>query len=253
MAGHRVRDSRREQQAARRLCGQRETREHVARQVLRVGERDAVPAGGLGARRELAGQLRQRNRDRPDLERFGGGHRRIMARRPCPARSAPTPRCTTRSTATDPPLVFAHGAGGNTLIWFQQVPHFARTRARGDVRPPRLRPLDLRARPTSTRASSPTTCARSSTRQGIERAALVCQSMGGWTGLRTALEFPERVVGARALGYTGRCIHAEGARGVRAHRADRGAARESAARPRSRPISRRASRRSRCSTTRSAG
>jgi pimeloyl-ACP methyl ester carboxylesterase len=28
---------------------------------------------------------------------------------------------------------------------------------------------------------------------GIERAALVCQSMGGWTGLRAALQFPQRV------------------------------------------------------------
>ena len=24
-----------------------------------------------------------------------------------------------------PPVVFAHGAGGNTVIWWQQVPHFA--------------------------------------------------------------------------------------------------------------------------------
>ena len=24
-----------------------------------------------------------------------------------------------------PPLVFAHGAGGNTLVWWQQVPYFA--------------------------------------------------------------------------------------------------------------------------------
>jgi pimeloyl-ACP methyl ester carboxylesterase len=29
--------------------------------------------------------------------------------------------------------------------------------------------------------------------EGIERAALVCQSMGGWTGLPTALRNPERV------------------------------------------------------------
>ena len=26
------------------------------------------------------------------------------------------------------PIVFAHGAGGNTLIWWQQIPHFARSR-----------------------------------------------------------------------------------------------------------------------------
>ncbi len=89
-----------------------------------------------------------------------------------------------------PPLVFAHGAGGNTLIWFQQVPHFARTR--------RVVTFDHRGFGRSK-------CAAFHAREfagdlraildaaGIERAALVCQSMGGWTGLRAALECPNRV------------------------------------------------------------
>ncbi len=90
-----------------------------------------------------------------------------------------------------PPLVFAHGAGGNTLSWFQQVPHFARSRRvvtfdhRGfgrsscpiDAIRPRYFAEDLRAILDA---------------NGIERAALVCQSMGGWGGLRFALSWPER-------------------------------------------------------------
>ncbi len=30
-------------------------------------------------------------------------------------------------TGSGPPLVFAHGLGGNHLSWWQQVAHFART------------------------------------------------------------------------------------------------------------------------------
>ena len=26
-----------------------------------------------------------------------------------------------------PPLALVHGVGGNTLVWWQQVPHFARS------------------------------------------------------------------------------------------------------------------------------
>jgi pimeloyl-ACP methyl ester carboxylesterase len=91
-----------------------------------------------------------------------------------------------------PWLVFAHGAGGNHLSWWQQVPYFAprfrcvvydqvgwgRSRG-GDVPadPARFAP-DLRALLDHV---------------GIERAALVGQSMGGWTVLGCALENPARV------------------------------------------------------------
>lgn len=90
------------------------------------------------------------------------------------------------------PLVFAHGAGGNTLIWWQQVPHFARTRRvvtfdhRGFGRSA-CAPGDFHAREFAGDLRAILDAAR------IERAALVCQSMGGWTGLRAALEFPERI------------------------------------------------------------
>lgn len=91
-----------------------------------------------------------------------------------------------------PAIVFAHGAGGNTMIWWQQVPHFAerhrvvtfdhrcfgRTRCSSDAFHPRHFADDLAAILDDA---------------GIERAALVCQSMGGWTGVRMGLERPDRV------------------------------------------------------------
>ena len=93
--------------------------------------------------------------------------------------------------ADAPALVLAHGAGGNTLIWWQQVPFFARTHrvividhrgfGRSTCVPGHFHPRefaeDLRA---------------ILDHAGVERAALVCQSMGGWTGLPFALAFPER-------------------------------------------------------------
>jgi pimeloyl-ACP methyl ester carboxylesterase len=91
-----------------------------------------------------------------------------------------------------PPLVLAHGAGGNTEIWWQQVPHFAarfrvvtfdhrcfgRSRCAPEGFKPELFGDDLVAILDA---------------EGIDRTALVCQSMGGWTGLRMALEHPERL------------------------------------------------------------
>jgi pimeloyl-ACP methyl ester carboxylesterase len=91
-----------------------------------------------------------------------------------------------------PALVLAHGAGGNTLIWWQQVPDFARDRRvvtfdhRGFGRST-CAPADFHAREFAGDLRAILDAA------GIDRAALVCQSMGGWTGLRAALEFPERV------------------------------------------------------------
>lgn len=89
-------------------------------------------------------------------------------------------------------MVFAHGAGGNTLSWWQQVPYFAARHAviaydhrsfgrsrcpREDFHPKHF-PADLLAILDA---------------EAIARAALVCQSLGGWTGLRTAVSHPERV------------------------------------------------------------
>lgn len=90
-------------------------------------------------------------------------------------------------------VVFAHGAGGNAASWWSQVPSFAaagfraiafdhrgfgRSRCAIEHFDPGAFPADLRAILDA---------------EGVERAALVCQSMGGWTGLPFALSWPERV------------------------------------------------------------
>jgi 3-oxoadipate enol-lactonase len=91
-----------------------------------------------------------------------------------------------------PAVVFAHGRGGNAASWWRQVPHFARRfhvivfdhrgfgRSRCDeehfeskyFHSDILAILDA---------------------EGIDRASLVCQSMGGWGGLKLAVTHPERV------------------------------------------------------------
>lgn len=91
-----------------------------------------------------------------------------------------------------PAVVFAHGAGGNGLSWWQQVPHFAEDH----------RVLTFDHRSFGRSRCEPGFFQATRFRQdllaildaeGIDRAALVCQSMGGWTGLPTALRSPERV------------------------------------------------------------
>lgn len=95
-------------------------------------------------------------------------------------------------TGEGPPLVFAHGAGGNTLVWWQQVPHFARRY--------RVVTFDHRGFGRSACATGheqarhfAADLAAVLDATGIARCALVCQSMGGWTGLQLALAQPERV------------------------------------------------------------
>jgi len=91
-----------------------------------------------------------------------------------------------------PPLAFAHGAGGNHLSWWQQVPHFAATHE--------VITFDHRGFGNSPCAGEdflPEHFADDLVAifdaESVERAAIVCQSMGGWTGLRLALHHPERV------------------------------------------------------------
>ncbi len=91
------------------------------------------------------------------------------------------------------PIVFAHGAGGNAAIWFEQVAAFQdryrcvtfdhRLFARSPAEPesisvPRFRDDVLAIMDTL----------------DLERAHLVGQSMGGFTCLRLALDVPDRVL-----------------------------------------------------------
>lgn len=91
-----------------------------------------------------------------------------------------------------PALVFAHGAGGNHLSWWQQIPHFmdrytcvvfdhrgyGRSAAPGDATIGGAYVEDFRELLDHCR---------------VERATLVAQSMGGWTALGFALGYPQRV------------------------------------------------------------
>src|SRR5262245_27809158 len=92
---------------------------------------------------------------------------------------------------TGPWLAFAHGAAGNHLSWWQQVPVFA----------PRFRCLvyDQPGFGRSTADGGPDPARFGShllallDHVGAERAALVGQSMGGWTALGAARAAPARV------------------------------------------------------------
>ena len=91
-----------------------------------------------------------------------------------------------------PAVVLAHCAAGNTLVWWQQVAHFAPAHRviafdhRGWGR--------SRCEPGYRRATYFADDMRAVLDEaGIERAAVVCQSMGGWTGLQFTLANPERV------------------------------------------------------------
>ncbi|MEB2343589.1 MAG: alpha/beta fold hydrolase [Deltaproteobacteria bacterium] len=101
-----------------------------------------------------------------------------------------------------PPLVLVHGSGGSALSWWQQVPRYARHhrvitydvfgfgRSAGDpaARHPRRLAGDLAAVLDAA---------------GVARAALVCQSLGGWTGLPFALAHPERTAALVLSGSPG--------------------------------------------------
>ena len=91
-----------------------------------------------------------------------------------------------------PPIIFAHGLGGNHLSWWQQVPHFAArhtcvafahrgfppsSAVAGD-RAPDAYAEDLGALIDHLR---------------LDDVALVAQSMGGWTCLEYALREPKKV------------------------------------------------------------
>ena len=99
-----------------------------------------------------------------------------------------------------PALVFAHGAGGNAASWWQQVPAFSaehhvvvfdhRGFGRSICPPERQNAIHFEADVVAVMDAA-----------GIDRAVIVCQSMGGWTGVRTAVYRTDRVRGV-LLGNT---------------------------------------------------
>jgi pimeloyl-ACP methyl ester carboxylesterase len=98
-----------------------------------------------------------------------------------------------------PAIAFCHGAGSNAATWWQQVPYFAR----------RFTCLTLDQRCFGRSRAAAHTLGWEALvadllavldAEGIERVALVCQSLGGGLGLRFALAHPQRV---RALVSSG--------------------------------------------------
>ena len=94
-------------------------------------------------------------------------------------------------TGEGPAIVFAHGAGGNHLSWWQQVPIFAQSY--------QCVAFDHRGWGRSIPTGGPGPAAFVDDlialldELKIDRAALVAQSMGGWSCLGAALQAPERV------------------------------------------------------------
>lgn len=89
-------------------------------------------------------------------------------------------------------VLFCHGAGGNSTSWWQQMGEFARSY--------RCLALDHRGFGRSrcapeqfSVAAYPDDALAVMDAAGVERAHLVCQSMGGWTGVHLALDHPHRV------------------------------------------------------------
>lgn len=96
------------------------------------------------------------------------------------------------SQGTGETILFAHGAGGNAGIWFEQVAAFSesyrcitfdhRTFARSPADPASITPVQFRDDSLAILDAL-----------DVEQAHLVGQSMGGWTCLRLALDDPDRV------------------------------------------------------------
>ncbi len=112
----------------------------------------------------------------------------------------PDARIRYEATGEGPAIVFAHGLGGNLMSWWQQVAHFA----------PRYTCVAFSHRgffPSSAPPEGPDPAAYAGDlaalvdELGLGDIRMVCQSMGGWTGVEYALLRPGRVK-ALVLGAT---------------------------------------------------
>jgi len=89
-------------------------------------------------------------------------------------------------------VTFAHGAGGNSASWYQQVPYFSknyktitfdhRAFARSICEPEEYKVAEFADDLVAILDDA-----------GVEKTALICQSMGGWTGINFSLKYPDRV------------------------------------------------------------
>lgn len=93
-----------------------------------------------------------------------------------------------------PVLVWAHGAGGNHLSWWQQIPHFL-GRYTCVIFDHRGFGLSLEEPGSPGGAAFVGDLQTLLDHLGIEKAVLIGQSMGGWTSLGFAVQHPSRVQG----------------------------------------------------------
>ena len=93
-----------------------------------------------------------------------------------------------------PAVVFAHGRGGNAASWWRQAPAFA-TEYKAIVFDHRCFGRSRCPTESFDRELFDADILAVLNDAGVDKAAFVCQSMGGWTGLRTALRHPDRVTG----------------------------------------------------------
>ena len=106
-----------------------------------------------------------------------------------------------------PALVFAHGLGGNHLSWWQQVPHFATrhtcvTFSHRGFAPSRLDPA---GRGCDAFGSDLAALVQ---HLDLDEVTLVCQSMGGWSGIDYALSAGNRVRALVLASTSGRIAYA---------------------------------------------
>lgn len=118
-----------------------------------------------------------------------------------------------------PALVFAHGAGGNHLSWWRQVPHFAR-RYRCVTFDHRHFGLSRAPHPTPERRMRFADDLRDLLDHlGIEQISLVAQSMGGRTAVGFTLRNPGRVRALVLAGTNGGAVDDELRSAMERHRA----------------------------------
>ena len=116
-----------------------------------------------------------------------------------------------------PPLVFAHGAGGNHLSWWQQLPYFS-TRYRCLVFDHRSFGRSAETADGPGRRAFAEDLRQLLDRLGIEDIAIVAQSMGGRTAVGFALRNPGRVRALVLAGTTGGAVSDEVRSAQEAHR-----------------------------------
>lgn len=105
-------------------------------------------------------------------------------------------------TGSGPPIVFAHGLGGNHLSWWQQVAHFGRCHTCVSFAHRGFSPSDAVAGGPDPDDYAGDLAALIG-HLGLDRPVLVAQSMGGWSCLGYALDNPGKVAGLMMACTTG--------------------------------------------------